>query len=144
VIAKQKEIDQVKLDMADMIAEWKDKIKEKEQKLANRPDLASSSLDSEIKMVDGEIKRDKACLRTMRKRLPPSIINNYGAELSLGVIERDYQTKKAAYDQLLGQQQKITLSADAFSTTRREHRWSTLLTCLSLLRQSALYSPVSV
>ncbi|HSB27375.1 MAG TPA: Wzz/FepE/Etk N-terminal domain-containing protein, partial [Pyrinomonadaceae bacterium] len=41
VISKQKEVDQVKQDMDDMIAEWKQKIKEKEEKLANRPDLAA-------------------------------------------------------------------------------------------------------
>ena len=45
VIAKQKEIDQVKQDMDEMVAEWKDKIKEKEKKLGSRPDLASSSLE---------------------------------------------------------------------------------------------------
>ena len=29
-----------------------------------------------------------------------------GAEVALGALERDYQTKKTAYDQLLLQQQK--------------------------------------
>ena len=123
VIAKQKEIDQVKLDMADMIAEWKDKIKEKEQRLANRPDLGSSSMESEIKMVEGEIKREQGLLADNEKQISAIIerINKVpGAEVSLGVIERDYQTKKAAYDQLLGQQQKITLSADAFSQQQGE------------------------
>jgi len=123
VIAKQKEIDQVKQDMDEMIVEWKEKIKEKEQKLANRPDLTSNSLDAEIKMVDGEVKREQALLADNEKQIALIIerINNVpGAELKLGVIERDYQTKKAAYDQLLGQQQKIALNADAFSQQQGE------------------------
>jgi hypothetical protein len=48
-------------------------------------------------------------------------INNVpGAEVALGALEREYQTKKSAYDQLLGQQQKITLGADAASQQQGE------------------------
>ena len=43
-----------------------------------------------------------------------------GAEVALGKLERDYQTKKSAYDQLLGQQSKITLGADAASQQQGE------------------------
>ncbi|HCX29771.1 MAG TPA: hypothetical protein DHU55_08395 [Blastocatellia bacterium] len=43
-----------------------------------------------------------------------------GAEVALGALERDYQTKKGAYDQLLLQQQKITLGADAASQQQGE------------------------
>jgi hypothetical protein len=47
------------------------------------------------------------------------------------VIERNYQTKKAAYDLLLQQQRKITLNADAASQQQGESiEVSTLLTCL--------------
>ena len=123
VIARQKEIDQVKQSMDDMVADWKDKIKEKQQKLANRPDLGSSSLNEEIRMVDGEIKREQGLLADNEKQIALIIerINKVpGAEVNLGVIERDYQTKKAAYDQLLGQQQKITLNADAASQQQGE------------------------
>jgi len=74
-------------------------------------------------MVEGEIKREQGLLADNEKQISAIIerINKVpGAEVSLGVIERDYQTKKAAYDQLLGQQQKITLSADAFSQQQGE------------------------
>jgi len=48
-------------------------------------------------------------------------INNVpGAEVSLGALDRDYQTKKAAYDQLLMQAQKIGLGADAASQQQGE------------------------
>jgi len=123
VISKQKEIDQVKQDMDDMIAEWKQKIEDKAKKLAGRPDLASSSLEQEIKMTDGEIKRQQGLLADNEKQiaaLTERINNVPGAEVQLGVIERNYQTKKAAYDQLLQQQQKITLNADAVSQLQGE------------------------
>jgi hypothetical protein len=48
-------------------------------------------------------------------------INNVpGAEVALGALDREYQTKKAAYDQLLVQAQKIGLGADAASQQQGE------------------------
>jgi polysaccharide chain length determinant protein (PEP-CTERM system associated) len=123
VIAKQKEVDQVKQDMDDMIAEWKEKIKEKEEKLANRPDLAASAMESEIAMTEGAIKRAQKLLDGNDKQIAGLVqrINNVpGAEVQLGAIEREYQTKKAAYDQLLMQQSKIDLGADAASEQQSE------------------------
>jgi len=48
-------------------------------------------------------------------------INNVpGAEVALGALEREYQTKKAQFDTLLMQAQKIGLSADATSQQQGE------------------------
>jgi succinoglycan biosynthesis transport protein ExoP len=48
-------------------------------------------------------------------------INNVpGAEVTLGALDRDYQTKKSAYDALLLQQQRIGLGADAASQQQGE------------------------
>jgi hypothetical protein len=41
-------------------------------------------------------------------------------EVALGAIERDYQTKRAAYDQLVQQQQRITLGAEATAQQQGE------------------------
>ena len=116
VIAKQKEIDQVKGDMDQMIVEWKEKIKEKQEQLAKRPDLSAGSVEAEIKMADNEIKRQQKLLDDNEKQINDILqrINLVpGAEVNLGQIERDYQTKKAAYDNLLAQQARISLGADA-------------------------------
>lgn len=123
VIAKQKEVDQVKEQMDQMIAEWKEKIKEKQEKLEKRPDLTASSVQAEINMTDGEIKRQQKALAENEKQIASIIerINNVpGVEVALGAIERDYQTKKAAYDELLQQQQKISLGASAASEQQGE------------------------
>jgi hypothetical protein len=123
VIAKQKEIDQVKQDMDLMVTEWKDKIKEKQDKLEKRPDLTVGGTESEIRLVEGEIKREQNMLEENEKQIGGILqrINSVpGAEVALGALEREYQTKKGAYDQLLEQQRKITLGADAATQQQGE------------------------
>jgi hypothetical protein len=85
--------------------------------------LSVSATDSEIKSVQGEIIREQKLLDDNEKQIGEILkrINNVpGAEVALGKLERDYQTKKSAYDQLLGQQSKITLGADAASQQQGE------------------------
>jgi succinoglycan biosynthesis transport protein ExoP len=123
VIAKQKEVDNVKDQMDQMVAEWKEKIKEKQEHLSKRPDLTASGVQAEINLAEGEIKRQQKLLADNEKQIASIVdrINNVpGVEVALGKIERDYQTKKAAYDDLLQQQQKITLGADAASQQQGE------------------------
>ncbi|HJT28490.1 MAG TPA: Wzz/FepE/Etk N-terminal domain-containing protein [Pyrinomonadaceae bacterium] len=121
VIAKQKEIDQVQEYMDSMIVEWKDKIKEKEEKLKKNPDVAFAAAEQEIKLTEGEIKRQQALLAQNETQIGSIIerINKVpGVEVSLSALERDYQVKKAALDGLLAQQSKIALNADA--TTQQQ------------------------
>jgi len=123
VLAKQAEVDSVKTAMDQMITEWKQRIKEKQDKLRDRPDLTVGNLESELQLVDGEIKRGQAVLAELEKQIAQVIerINNVpGAEVALGALDRDYQTKKAQYDGLLMQAQKIGLGADAASQQQGE------------------------
>ena len=123
VLAKQAQLESITKEMDQMIAEWKEKIKQKQEKLANRPDLGVAGLTEEVKMVDGEIKRQQKALADNEKAIGDIItrINNVpGAEVALGAIERDYQTKKTAYDQLLLQQQKIALGNEAATQQQGE------------------------
>jgi polysaccharide chain length determinant protein (PEP-CTERM system associated) len=123
VIAKQKEVDNVKEQMDQMVAEWKEKIKEKQEHLSKRPDLTASGVQAEINLAEGEIKRQQKLLADNEKQIASIVdrINNVpGVEVALGAIERDYQTKKGAYDGLLQQQQKITLGADAANQQQGE------------------------
>jgi succinoglycan biosynthesis transport protein ExoP len=123
VLAKQAEVDSVKEAMDQMIAEWKQRIKEKQDKLRDRPDLTVGNLESELQLVDGEIKRGQSVLGDLDKQIGQVMerINNVpGAEVALGALDRDYQTKKAQYDALLMQAQKIGLGADAASQQQGE------------------------
>jgi polysaccharide chain length determinant protein (PEP-CTERM system associated) len=123
VLAKQAQLDSVSKEMDQMVAEWKERIAEKQRKLQNRPDLSIANTQAQIKSVDGEIQREQKMLDDNEKQIATILqrINSVpGAEVALGALDRDYQTKKAAYDQLLLQQQKITLGADAASQQQGE------------------------
>lgn len=123
VLAKQAEVDSVKDAMAQMITEWKARIQEKQDKLRDRPDLTVGNLESELQLVDGEAKRQQSMLGDIDGQISAVMarINQVpGAEVTLGALDRDYQTKKAQYDALLMQAQKIGLSADATSQQQGE------------------------
>ena len=116
VLAKQAQIDSITKEMDLMIGEWKEKIKEKQEKLQNRPDLSVSGLEQEIKLIEGEIKREQKMLDDNQSQIAAILerINNVpGAEVQLGAIQREYDEKKATYDSLLQQQARVTLGADA-------------------------------
>ena len=123
VLAKQAEVDSVNTAMDQMLAEWKQRIKEKQDKLRDRPDLAVANLEAELQLTEGEIKREQRMLSEIDKQITQVMdrINDVpGAEVALGALDRDYQTKKSAYDQLLLQAQKIGLGADAASQQKGE------------------------
>jgi polysaccharide chain length determinant protein (PEP-CTERM system associated) len=123
VLAKQAEVDSVKEAMDQMIMEWKQRIKEKQDKLRDRPDLTVANLEAELGMIDGEIKREQSLLGEIDSQINQVMdrINHVpGAEVTLGALDRDYQTKKSQYDALLMQQQKIGLGADAASQQQGE------------------------
>lgn len=123
VLAKQAEVDSVKAAMDQMVLEWKERIREKQDKLRDRPDLTVANLEAELQLVDGEIKRGQSTLAEIDNQIAQLVtrINNVpGAEVALGALERDYQTKKFSYDQLLLQQQRIGLGADAASQQQGE------------------------
>lgn len=123
VIAKQKELDQVTNEMDNMVAEHQEKIKQKQKSLSSRPDVLIGAAEQELKMVESEIKRQQKLLADNEKAIGAIVdrLNQVpGVEVALGAIERDYQTKKAAYDQLVQQQQRITLGAAAASQQQGE------------------------
>lgn len=123
VLAKDAQIESITKEMDQMVAEWKEKIKQKQEKLANRPDLSVSALNEEIKLVEGEIKRQQQLSADNEKAIADIIarINNVpGAEVALGAIEREYQTKKTAHDNLLAQQQRIALGNEAATQQQGE------------------------
>ncbi|HEU4796362.1 MAG TPA: GNVR domain-containing protein, partial [Pyrinomonadaceae bacterium] len=116
VLAKQAQIESVQKEQDRQVDEWKERIAEKEKKLAARPDVQGSVIASEIKTIENEIKRQQASLSETEKQIgsiTDRINRMPGAEVALGAIEREYQTKKSAYDKLLEEQQRIALGADA-------------------------------
>ncbi len=123
VLSKQAELDSVKHSMDEMVNDWKDRIKERQEKLKDRPDLQVANLESELRLIDSEIKRQQKTLTDLDSQIATVMqrINNVpGAEVALGALDREYQTKKSAYDSLLAQEQRISLGADAASQQQGE------------------------
>ena len=118
VLAKKSQIESVQQEMDKQIAEWKERIAEKEKKHQARANMPAEATQLEMRNVDNEIKRQQAALAEADKAINSITerINKIpGADVALGAIEREYQTKRAAYDKLLEEQQKIGLGADAAS-----------------------------
>jgi polysaccharide chain length determinant protein (PEP-CTERM system associated) len=123
VIAKQKEVDQVKQEMDKMIDDWKEKTTAKQNRLKQMPNLTVGAAENEIRQIENEIKRQQKLLAENDKQIGSIVerINNVpGVEVQLGALERDYQMKKTALDDLLAQQQKIALGAEAASQQQGE------------------------
>jgi succinoglycan biosynthesis transport protein ExoP len=123
VLAKQAELDSVQKSLDEMVSDWKQRIKDKQEKLRDRPDLQVASLEAELRLIDGEIKRQQKTLSEVEGQIAQVMekINQVpGVEVALGALDREYQTKKAAYDSLLGQQQRIALGADAANQQQGE------------------------
>ena len=116
VIAKEAQIDSVNKDMDLMLADWKARIEERRKRLTDHPDLQISAMKLEIGNLDSEIVRQQKQLGETDKMIA-SISDRInavpGAEVALQALDREYETKKTAYDKLLEEQQKIALSTQA-------------------------------
>jgi polysaccharide biosynthesis transport protein len=116
VVAKKSQIDAVKREQDQMIADWKTRIEERKQKLVQLTDPRLLTLKTQISMVDGDMDRQQKMLSETNAQIADldNRINAIpNAEVGLEAIDREYQTKKLNYDNLLAQQQKIVVGADA-------------------------------
>jgi polysaccharide chain length determinant protein (PEP-CTERM system associated) len=116
VVSNQLQIDSVKRAQDQMIDDWKTRIEERKQKLTNLTDPRILSLRTQIAMVDSDSDRTQKLLSETNGQIADLTerINAIPmAEVGLQAIDREYQTKKLNYDNLLAQQQKIDVGADA-------------------------------
>jgi polysaccharide chain length determinant protein (PEP-CTERM system associated) len=123
IVAKKEQIDSVQKAMDEQVAEWKERITARQKRLKDSPDLSSAAIQAEMKAVDGEIKRQQGLLNANDQQiaqLTDRINKVPGSEVELGAIDREYETKRAAYDKLLSEQQKIALGADAATQQQSE------------------------
>ncbi|HEV2904159.1 MAG TPA: GNVR domain-containing protein, partial [Pyrinomonadaceae bacterium] len=116
VLAKRKQLEDIKVQQNEMIADWKNRIEERRQKLTKLTDPRLMTLRTNIQMVEGDMDRQQRLLAETNKQIAElnvriNAIPN--AEVGLEALDREYQTKKQSYDNLLAQQQKIDVGADA-------------------------------
>src|SRR2546427_10881039 len=116
VVGKKSQIEAVKREQDQMIGDWKTRIEERKQKLVQLTDPRILTLKTQISMIDSDMDRQQKLLNETNAQIVDldSRINAIpAAEIGLEAIDREYQTKKLNYDNLLAQQQKIVVGADA-------------------------------
>jgi polysaccharide chain length determinant protein (PEP-CTERM system associated) len=116
IVAKRKQLEDIKVQQDQMIADWKNRIEERRQKLTKLTDPRLMTLRTNIQMVEGDMDRQGRLLNETNRQIAElnSRINAIpNAEVGLEALDREYQTKKSNYDNLLLQQQKIVVGADA-------------------------------
>ena len=116
VVAKKKQIEDIKAQQDLMLNDWKDRIEERKQKLTKLSDPRLLTLRTNISMAEGDMDREQRLLDETNKQIAElnARINAIpNAEVGLEALDREYQTKKASYDNLLVEQQKIVVGADA-------------------------------
>ena len=115
VLAKRKQIEDIKGQQDQMIGEWKTRIEERRQKLIKLSDPRILTLKTNIAMMDSDVARQQKLLSETNSQIADldARINAIpNAEVGIEALDHEYQTKKANFDNLLVQQQKINLGAN--------------------------------
>src|SRR6266852_5798528 len=115
VIANRKQLEDIKAQQDQMIADWKARTEEQKQILIQLSDPRILSLKTQIAMMDSDVERQQKLLNETNAQIADldARINAIpNAEVGIEALDHEYQTKKANYDQLLVQQQKINLGAN--------------------------------
>jgi succinoglycan biosynthesis transport protein ExoP len=123
VLAKKQELGAVQKQKQRMLDDWKEKIAEKKARLERRVDTGSMSYKAQLQLTQGEIARQEKLLAETRSQIAEIAgrINRVpAAEVGLSALDREYQTKKSAFDDLLKKQQGADLSAEASKSAQGE------------------------
>lgn len=123
VKAKQAELDSTVRQMEQMVKDAEAKNEEIRKRIADRPDLRISGLQSDIQRVDNEIKRQETALAQSETQIGEvnARINNVpGTEVGLEILNREYITKKGNYDDLLKKSQSAELVANVAANAQGE------------------------
>jgi succinoglycan biosynthesis transport protein ExoP len=123
VVAKQKELDSVKRRKQQMLDEQEERVEERKRVLMARTNPALVNTENSLKLISGEIARQEKMLAQTSAAvgdLEARLNRVPEAEVKLTALDREYQTKKAAYDTLLDKKTKADLSAAAASGGRAD------------------------
>ena len=116
VVAKRQELESVQKRKQRMLDEWQEKIDQKRQRLEGRANPQLTQAENSLRLIEGEISRQERQLDQTRAAISDleGRVNRIPeAEVGLSAIEREYQTKKTSYDDLLQKQQKAHLQKEA-------------------------------
>lgn len=123
VVAKKQEVAAVQHEKQELIDDWKNRVEEKRQRVEKRIDPRITTLRGQLQYVQGEIGRQEKLLEQTRAAvgdLEGRINKVPAAEVGLSALDREYQTKKATYDELLEKKQKSDLAYEASKAAQGE------------------------
>jgi polysaccharide chain length determinant protein (PEP-CTERM system associated) len=123
VIAVQSQILSVQRQMDEMVEEHKRKVEETRARLEVKIDPRVKSYQSEVARLQGEAKRQQGLLDRAEADLVAvgARINGVpSTEVELEAIQRDYQTEKAVYDQMVEQQKSAETMAQVAGRAQGE------------------------
>ncbi|HEX8634374.1 MAG TPA: GNVR domain-containing protein [Pyrinomonadaceae bacterium] len=123
VVAKRQELAAVQRSKQELTDDWKNRIADKTKRVANRIDPRASTIKANLQGIDNEVARQEKLLAQTSAQISQvqsQLSRVPGAEIDLGRIDREYQTKKAAYDELLLKKQKSDLNVAATNSAQGE------------------------
>ena len=123
LMAKQAELDAVKREMKQMEDDGKAKIEEIRKKRAGNVDMRINGLKYNLQIINNEIDRQEKLLEQTNSQIA-DLENNInhvpGVEVGLEALNREYQTKKSFYDDLLKKKGTVDLSAGVTANAQGE------------------------
>ncbi|MCA1629068.1 MAG: hypothetical protein LC785_05350 [Acidobacteria bacterium] len=123
VLAKKQELGAVQKQKQRMLDDWKEKIGEKKARLERRVDPSATTYKTQLQFMQGEVARQQKLLDETRSQIAgisARIERVPQAEVGLTTLDREYQTKKAAYDDLLKKQASAHLAEEASKSAQGE------------------------
>jgi polysaccharide chain length determinant protein (PEP-CTERM system associated) len=123
VIAKEAQIKSVQDQMDKMLAERQERIKEKQDKLSGRVDLRITNLEANLQTAESGIIRQQKLLSDVEGQVATLNARLSGvptAQVGLESLDREYQTRKSIYDDLLSRQSKISAGVEVTTTSLGE------------------------
>ncbi|HVF49596.1 MAG TPA: GNVR domain-containing protein, partial [Pyrinomonadaceae bacterium] len=114
VIQKQAEIGTIERQMDELVEDGKRRIEERRKMLENSVDLRFTTYKSTMASIEAEIKRQQKQLAATEAQiasLEQRINEVPSAEVGLSALDREYQSKKSVYDDLLNQAGKADIAA---------------------------------
>ncbi|MDT5271978.1 MAG: protein tyrosine kinase modulator [Acidobacteriota bacterium] len=119
----QKQLDYVQSQMDEMVKDHNRKVAETRERLEKRIDPRVGAYNGEVTRLQNEAKRQQSLLDRAESEIVSvgGQLNSVpGTEVQLEAIQREYQTEKAIYDQMVEQQNKADTMAQVAGRAQGE------------------------
>lgn len=119
----QAQIKAVQKAMDDMVEEAKARDEARQRLIESNPDLRITGLKNEIQRIDSEVTREQQMLDDSNHQiaeLEQRLNAVPGSQIGLEALNREYETAKTAYDELLEKQRKADMVASVATNAQGE------------------------